>query len=89
MTVSENTFPLGYFYIVSKMNELVIDLREPETATVRKEYVVIVQIFIIFIGFLQNCHGSQEAYFSRERQSTLDPSKRFLDKQGYRFSVGY
>jgi hypothetical protein len=37
MTVADNGFPLGYFYIVSKMNELVIDLREPETATVKKE----------------------------------------------------
>lgn len=34
MTVTESQFPLGYFYIISKMNELVIDLRGPETATV-------------------------------------------------------
>ena len=34
MTIAENQFPLGYFYIVSKMNDLVVDLREPETAAV-------------------------------------------------------
>lgn len=34
MTVTDSQFPLGYFYIISKMNELVIDLRGPETATV-------------------------------------------------------
>lgn len=34
MTVIQSQFPLGYFYIISKMNELVIDLRGPETATV-------------------------------------------------------
>lgn len=36
MTVPENsTFPLGYFYITSKLNDLVLDIRgEPEQATV-------------------------------------------------------
>jgi hypothetical protein len=36
MTVPENSaFPLGYFYIVSKLNNLVLDIRgEPENATV-------------------------------------------------------
>lgn len=39
MTVTDSEFPLGYFYIVSKMNDLVIDLRGPETATVSLLYI--------------------------------------------------
>lgn len=36
MTVPENSaFPLGYFYIVSKLNDLVLDIRgDPDKATV-------------------------------------------------------
>jgi hypothetical protein len=68
MTVPENTFPLGYFYIVSKLNELVIDLLEPETATVRKlGSSLFVRCSSLYIGFFQDCYGSQEACFSRER----------------------
>ncbi|KAI8380322.1 hypothetical protein BD560DRAFT_387860 [Blakeslea trispora] len=40
MTVPEETFPLGYFYIVSQMNGLVLDIRDPENATVRSKIVM-------------------------------------------------
>ncbi|EIE87923.1 hypothetical protein G6F47_006922 [Rhizopus delemar] len=41
MTVTEmNSFPLGYFYIVSKMHGLVIDIRDSENATVDSKIVM-------------------------------------------------
>ncbi|KAG0178972.1 hypothetical protein DFQ28_004686 [Apophysomyces sp. BC1034] len=39
MTVPENTFPIGYFYIISKMNSLVVDVHSPETADVGSKIV--------------------------------------------------
>lgn len=68
MTVPENQFPLGYFYIVSKMNELVIDIREPENAAVcflqcQSRYF----INKVIIGRFQDCYGSQKTCISRKR----------------------
>ncbi|KAI8076412.1 uncharacterized protein B0P05DRAFT_545780 [Gilbertella persicaria] len=40
MTVPEDSFPLGYFYIVSKMNDLVLDLRDSQHATVHTKIVM-------------------------------------------------
>ncbi|CAO3641717.1 unnamed protein product [Mucor hiemalis] len=64
MTVPENQFPLGYFYVVSKMNELVIDIREPENAAVASKIVMAAkkpvsperdsQLWIHQNGFLTN-----------------------------------
>ncbi|GAA5817173.1 hypothetical protein MFLAVUS_010715 [Mucor flavus] len=64
MTVTDSEFPLGYFYIVSKMNDLVIDLRGPETATLAAKIVMAAkkpvsperdsQLWIHQNGFLTN-----------------------------------
>ncbi|KAI8379210.1 uncharacterized protein BYT42DRAFT_568010 [Radiomyces spectabilis] len=32
MTVTENVFPIGYFYIISRLNGLVLDIEDPATA---------------------------------------------------------
>lgn len=64
MTVTENQFPLGYFYIVSKMNELVLDIRDPENATVSIDVFLnrgcyyIWQLTYFVIGGFKNRHGS-------------------------------
>lgn len=34
MTVEENHFPIGYFYIISRLNGLVIDVEDPANAKV-------------------------------------------------------
>ncbi|KAF7728494.1 hypothetical protein EC973_006047 [Apophysomyces ossiformis] len=39
MTVTDSAFPIGYFYIISKMNGLVIDVHDPETADVGSKIV--------------------------------------------------
>ncbi|KAL7308905.1 hypothetical protein PS15m_011045 [Mucor circinelloides] len=66
MTVLENSaFPLGYFYIVSKMNDLVLDIRgDPEKATISSKVVMATkkpvsperdgQLWIHQNGFLTN-----------------------------------
>ncbi|KAI8994868.1 hypothetical protein BDB01DRAFT_774382 [Pilobolus umbonatus] len=41
MTIDDNNnFPLGYFYIVSKLSGLVMDLRDPENATVLTKIIM-------------------------------------------------
>lgn len=49
MTATDNSgFPLGYFYIISKMNDLVMDLRGPETATVSCNINKMYNMYMIF-----------------------------------------
>lgn len=52
MTVTDSEFPLGYFYIVSKMNDLVIDLRGPETATVSLIYTLYKNIKKVYMSLI-------------------------------------
>ncbi|KAI8375985.1 uncharacterized protein BYT42DRAFT_572982 [Radiomyces spectabilis] len=64
MTVPESSFPIGYFYIISKMNNLVMDIRDPANAGVRSKIVMAAkkpesperdtQLWIHQNGFLTN-----------------------------------
>ncbi|KAI9498238.1 hypothetical protein BDB00DRAFT_801725 [Zychaea mexicana] len=63
MTISNN-FPIGYFYIVSRLNGLVVDVQDPENAKVGSHIVMATkkpesperdsQLFIHQNGFLTN-----------------------------------
>ena len=72
MTVPEDTFPIGYFYIVSKMNGLVLDIRDPENAAVSivlgwHDICFSHKWCLFLLGSLQDCYGTQEACFSWKR----------------------
>ncbi|KAI8891399.1 carbohydrate-binding module family 13 protein [Backusella circina FSU 941] len=64
MTVPKSSFPLGYFYIISKLNGLAMDLRDPTNASVRAKVVMAAkkpesperdsQLWIHQNGFLTN-----------------------------------
>lgn len=52
MTVSDTSFPIGYFYIISQMNGLVLGIRgDQETATVQynRHFQVTMGILISFV----------------------------------------
>ena len=69
MTVTNTGFPIGYFYIISQLNGLVLGIRgDQETATVLYDRHScnngIFNLFINTTGRQQDCHGRKKARIS-------------------------
>lgn len=69
MTI-DSGFPIGYFYIISNLNGMVIDVEDPENAHVCTKCQLWLLLLLSndhysMIGWLQDCDGSQKRGITR------------------------